>query len=75
MKNQAMQMMLNQLRMRNPQAFQMINKAMSNNSNPMDMLKQVTSNYDDKTKELFMKRAEGVGFPKEYLDELFRYQH
>ena len=61
--------------MRSPQAFQMINQAINNNSNPMDIFKQVTSNYDDKTKDLFMKQAERAGFSKEYLDEIFRYQH
>lgn len=61
--------------MRSPQAYQMVNQAINNNNDPMEMFKQVTSNYDDKTKELFIQQAEKAGFSKEYLNELFGYQH
>lgn len=39
--NPMLSMMMNMLQGRNPQAFNMINQAMSNGTNPQEMLKQI----------------------------------
>ena len=70
MQNPLAIMMLNQLKMRNPQAYQMVSKAIENNGNPQDMLKEITSKYDDKTKQQFVKQAEQFGFTKEYIKDV-----
>ena len=56
--------------MRNPQAYQMVNQAIENKGNPQEMLKEITSKYDDKTKELFIKQAEQMGFTQEYINQV-----
>lgn len=48
----------------------MINKAIESKGNPQEMLKEITSKYDDKTKELFIKQAEQMGFTREYINEV-----
>ncbi len=56
--------------MRHPQAYQVINKAIENNGNPQDILKEITSKYEDKTKQQFIKQAEQFGFTKEYINQV-----
>ena len=56
--------------MRNPQAYQIVSKAIENNGNPQDMLKEITSKYDDKTKQQFVKQAEQFGFTKDYIKDV-----
>jgi len=56
--------------MRNPQKFQMINQAIANKDNPMELFKQITSGFDENTKRNFFQQAEQFGFSKEYLNDI-----
>jgi len=56
--------------MRNPQAYQMVNKAIENKGNPQDMLKEITSKYDDKTKQEFIRQARQFGFTEDYIKQV-----
>ena len=70
MQNQMIAMLMNQLKAKNPQAFQTVNQAIKNQSNPMELLKQVTSNYDSKTKEAFFNQAKQMGFGEDLLKQV-----
>ena len=50
--------------------FKTINKAMQNKDNPMELFKQVTSNYDDKTKKAFFQQAKQMGFSDSLLNQV-----
>ena len=41
-----------------------------NKDNPMELLKQVTSNYDDRTKEAFYTQAKQMGFSEDLLNQI-----
>ena len=56
--------------MRNPQKYQMVNQAIANKNNPMELFKQVTSGFDENTKNAFFQQAEQIGFSKDYLEEV-----
>lgn len=49
--------------------FQMVNQAMQNKDNPMQLFKQITNNYDDKTKNAFFQQAKQMGFSDELLNQ------
>lgn len=70
MPNQLMTMLMNQLKARNPQVFQMVEQARKNNSNPMDMFKQITNNYKPEQLNSLFDRAKQLGVPEEYIKEL-----
>ena len=74
MMNPISNMMMNQLQMqlkaKNPQAFQMVNQAMQNKNNPMELFKQVTSNFDDKTRNEFFNQAKQMGFSDDLLNQV-----
>ena len=69
MQNQVIQMMLNQLKQKNPQMFQMVDTAMKNNGNPMEIFKQVTNNYSPEQMQSFLERAKKMGIPDEVLQQ------
>jgi hypothetical protein len=48
----------------------MVNQAIENKGNPQEMLKEITSKYDDKTKELFIKQAGQMGFTEDYIKKV-----
>ena len=50
--------------------YQQIEQLKQSNGNPMEMLKQVTSNYDDKTKQAFYTQAKQMGFSDDLLNQL-----
>ena len=65
-----MTMLMNQLKMKNPQMFQMLNKAMQNGGNPMEMFKQMTATYTPEQMDSLMAQARNMGFPDEVLNEV-----
>ena len=67
---QAIQMMLNQLKAKNPQIFQIVEQARQNQNNPMELFKQITSNYSDEQMNNFYKQAEQMGFDKNLIDQV-----
>ena len=70
MQNQMIAMLMNQLKAKNPQMFQQIEQLKQNNGNPMELLKQVTNNYDDKTRDAFFQQAKQMGFSDELLNQV-----
>ena len=50
--------------------FQLVDQARKNNSNPMDMFKQLTSNYNPQQLNSLFERAKQMGVPEEYIKEL-----
>lgn len=65
--NQAINMMMNQLKMKNPQAFQQLEEIRKNNGNPQELLKQATNNYSPEQMQQFIKFANGFGISNEQL--------
>ena len=62
--------LLNQLKIRNPQMFQIIEQASQNQSNPMDLLKQVTGNYTPEQMKNFYNVAQYMGCPNDILNQI-----
>lgn len=70
MKNQLLTMYMNQLKAKNPQMFNTVSQAMQNKNNPMELFKQVTKNFDDKTKNAFFNQAKQMGFSDELIEQV-----
>ena len=70
MQNPMLTMYLNQLKAKNPQMFNTVNQAIKNKNNPMELFKQVTSNFDDKTKTQFFNQAKQMGFSDELIEQV-----
>lgn len=56
--------------MKNPQVFNQVEQLRKNNSNPMEMLKQVTGNYDNKQMEGLWQKAKQFGVPDETIQQV-----
>lgn len=50
--------------------FQMVEQARQNQNNPMELFKQITSNYSDEQMNNFYKQAEQMGFDKNLIDQV-----
>ena len=50
--------------------YQMVNQAMQNKNNPMELFKQVTSGYDDKKRNAFFQQAKQMGFSDDLLKQV-----
>jgi hypothetical protein len=48
----------------------MVEQAKRNNSNPMEMFKQVTSKNTPEQMESFYKQVEQLGFPTDLINQL-----
>lgn len=68
--NQAIQIMLNQLKAKNPQVFQLVEQARVNQNNPIELFKQVTSKYSPEQMTNFYSQAEQMGFSKDLINKL-----
>lgn len=55
--------------MKNPQMFQLVNQAQKNQSNPIDIFKQITGNYSPEQLDAFYKRAEQMGISPDILNQ------
>ena len=62
-------LLMNQLKMRNPQAVSQIEELRKNNGNPKDLLNKITSNYTPEQMQHFMNFANGFGYTNEQLNE------
>ena len=56
--------------MKNPQLFQVVEQAQKNNSDPIDLFKQVTNNYTPEQMTNLFNRAKQFGVPDEVLQKL-----
>ena len=70
MENPIMQMMLNQLQMKNPQMFQAINQARNNGINPQNMLKQMIGQSSPQEMQDIIKQAKSMGCPDNILNQI-----
>lgn len=55
--------------MRNPQAFKKYEEIRKNNSNPEELLKQVTGNYTPEQRQGFIQFANRFGITDEQLNK------
>ena len=70
MQNQLIQMMLNQLKAKNPQMFKFVEQAQKNQSNPQEIFKQLTSNYTVEQKQALFERAKQFGIGDDIINKL-----
>lgn len=48
----------------------MVEQARQNQNNPMELFKQITSNYSDEQMNNFYKQAEQMGFSEELINQV-----
>lgn len=60
---------MNQLKMRNPQKANQIQKMMSNNGNPRELLNQTMSSYSPEQIKQFIQYANSMGISTEQLSQ------
>ena len=65
-----MMMLMSQLKAKNPQMFQMIEQAQKNQSNPIDLFKQITEKNTPEQMEQFYKKIEQLGIPTDVINKL-----
>lgn len=67
MPSQIMQMMMNQLKARNPQVFQKYEQLKNSNGDPVKMLKEVTGGFTPEQMQGFTNLAKRFGFSEEQI--------
>ena len=50
--------------------FQMIEQARKSNGSPLEMFKQITNGYSPEQINSLFSKAEQIGVPKEYIDQV-----
>lgn len=50
--------------------FQMVEQAQKNQSNPMEMIKQITSKYSPEQMNNFYSKVEKLGFSPDVINEI-----
>ena len=68
--NPLVQALMSQLKVKNPQGYQLANNLMQNNGNPQAMLHQLMSNASPEQKENLMKQAKQYGVPDNILSQI-----
>ena len=56
--------------MRNPQAFQFVEQAQKNQSNPQEVFKQVTNGYSPEQMNALFDRAKQFGVGEDVIEKL-----
>lgn len=64
------ELLMNQLQGKNPQAFQFINQAMRNGGNPQAILNQIVGNASPEQRQNLIKNAKSFGIPENYLTQI-----
>ena len=70
MQNQLLQMMMNQLKARNPQAFQFLEQARQQKSNPQEIFKEVTKDYKPEQMTALFDKAKQFGIGDDVIEKL-----
>jgi len=70
MNNQIVTMLMNQLKAKNPQMYQMIEQARQGNADPMQLFKQVTNGYTPEDMNNLYSKAKQMGFPEDALQQI-----
>lgn len=63
-----MQMLMNQLKMRNPQTYQKFQHLQKSQNDPKKLINQMTSNYTPEQMKSFIEFANGFGITNEQLN-------
>ena len=50
--------------------FQIVEQAQKNNTNPMELFKQVTKGYSPEQMQNLMNQARNMGFPEDVLKQI-----
>ena len=61
---------MNQLKAKNPQMFQRIEQLRQNQSNPIEIFKQVTNGYSNDQMNNFYNQARNMGFSDDLINQL-----
>ena len=67
MQNQIMNLLMNQVKAKNPQIFQKVQSMMEKKENPQELLKQITGNYSPEQKTQFREYLKGFGITDEQI--------
>lgn len=70
MNNPMLNMAMNMLQNKNPQAFNVINQAMGSGSNPQDMLKQIMGGKSSEQVQQILNQAKSMGCPDNVLTQI-----
>ena len=70
MQNPITTMLMNQLKIKNSQMYQMLSQGIRNNINPMDLFNQVTNGYSKEQLNNLFDKAKSMGFPKEVIEQM-----
>jgi hypothetical protein len=70
MNNPILNMAMNMLQNKNPQAFNMVSQAMRAGSNPQDMLKQIIGGKNTEQIQQVLSQAKSMGCPDEILTQI-----
>ena len=65
-----LQTMMNQLKVKMPQNFQIVNNLMQNNGNPNAILNQVFGQIKPEVRQNILNQAKGYGCPTNILSQL-----
>lgn len=68
--NQVTQMMMEQLKRINPNAYKTYETMRNSGNDPKALLNQLTSNYSPAQRQNFLKFANNFGIPNEQLENL-----
>lgn len=68
--NQITMILMNQLKIKNPQMFQRIEQLRQNQSNPIEIFKQVTNGYSNDQMNNFYNQARNMGFSDDLINQL-----
>lgn len=68
--NMMLQVLMNRLQNRSPQAYQFINQAMNNGGNPSAVLKQMMNNATPEQRQVLISQAKNYGVPENVLKQI-----
>lgn len=70
MQNPIIEMLMNQLRMQNPQIYQQVSQMRNNNMNPQDLIQQVIGQATPQQVQDVFIRAKQLGVPESILAQI-----
>ena len=68
--NQITMILMNQLKIKRPEIYKVVNQAKQNNGDPVEFFNQVTEKYTPEQLELLFDKARGFGIPEETISRL-----
>lgn len=70
MVNIIIQSLLNNLKVKNPNAYQSINNLMQSNGNPQMIIKQILGNVTPEQKQNLLNQCKNYGMPENILSQI-----